>query len=213
MRSVRFLALAALMAMIVLGPGCAAAAEQASPRAAVEAAVGEGLATFVGSGHSQAERTRLLDGLLRRHSDPALLSASILGRYWGKITPAEQEAFAETFMGYLVSSYSGLLKNLQSGVAVRIDDAVDLGGRYRVGSMVTLPSQPTVPVPVDWELVVAADGRLVIIDVTAEGVSMIRAMREEFASVLRGSGGKIDLLMEALRRKIAENEASNARLP
>ena len=188
-------------------PGSAAETDQA--RVTIQAAVNEGLGTFTDRSYSLEDRTRLLDGLLRRYSDPTLLSANILGRYWGKISPTEQREFSETFMHYLVSSFVGLLKNLESGVTVRVGDAFEVGSRIRVTSVVTFPSEPGVAIPVDWELATAPDGRQVVVDVTAEGISIIRAMREDFASVLRSSGGKIEPLMDALSRKIAENNKTN----
>lgn len=188
-------------------PGSAAETDQA--RVTILAAVNEGLGTFTDKSHSLEDRTRLLDGLLRRYSDPTLLSANILGRYWGKISPTEQQAFSETFMHYLVSSFVGLLKNLNSGVTVRVGEAFEAGSRIKVTSVVTLPSEPGVGIPVDWELATTPDGRQVVVDVTAEGISIIRAMREDFASVLRSSGGKIEPLMDALSRKIAENNKTN----
>ena len=205
-----FCAAVFLMVMVLAPhPLRAAPTELDLAQATVQAAVDEGLERFAGKSHSLAERTRLLDGLLRRYSDPSLLSASILGRYWGKITPAEQSAFTDTFMRYLVSSYVGLLKNLQPGVRLQVGSAMDLGTRIRVASIAHMPSDPAVGVPVDWDVVTAPDGRRVVMDVSAEGVSIIRAMREDFASILRGSGGKIAPLMEALQRKIDANDRDN----
>lgn len=198
-----------LMAMLTPHQSLAAPDQLAAARATVQTAVGEGLDRFVGKSYSLAERTRLLDDLLRRYTDPPTLSSGILGRYWGKITPAEQAAFTDTFMRYLVSSYVGLLKNLQTGVRVQVGDAVDLGARMRVSSIAHMPSDPAVGVPVDWDVAATPDGRLVIMDVSAEGVSIIRAMREDFASILRSSGGKIAPLMEALQRKIDANDREN----
>ncbi|MDO8605822.1 MAG: ABC transporter substrate-binding protein [Phaeospirillum sp.] len=210
-----FRAMISAMAILLMaaGPRPTLAADAPAARTMVQAAVDDGLTSFVGKAHSLPERTRLLDGLLRRYTDPTMLSASMLGRHWDKIDPSGQAAFTETFMRYLVSSYVGLLKNLQAGVRVEIGEATDLGARARVASIAYLPSQPGAPVPVEWGVGVTADGRPVLMDVTAEGVSIIRAMREDFASVLRGSGGKIEPLMEALRRKIDANDKDNATTP
>ncbi len=201
---------AILLLLAVVGPRPAQAADTQAARIMVQAAVNDGLASFAGKTKPLAERERLLDGLLRRYGDPAMLSASMLGRYWGKISPAEQTAFVETFMRYLVSSYAGLLKDLEPGVKIEVNDAVDLGARVRVSSNARFPSEPGVLVPADWEVATTADGKLVIMDVSVEGVSIIRAMREDFSSVLRSSGGKVAPLMEALQRKIDANDKANA---
>lgn len=207
-----FRSLISAMAVLLLlaGPSPVLAADTQASRTMVQTAIDDGLARFAGKALSLADRTSQLDGLLRRYTDPTMLSASILGRYWGKITPAEQRDFSETFMRYLVSSYAGMLRTLQSGVRVEMGDAVDLGERVRVSTVVRMPSDPAVPVPVDWDVASTPGGGLAIMDVSAEGVSIIRAMREDFASVLRRSGGKLDPLMDALRGKIAANDQDNA---
>jgi len=195
---------------LAFAPVGAKAADAAAASRTVKAAVDEGLATFVGKSYPLDERTRLLDNLLRRYLDPGLLSASMLGRYWPRITPAEQEAFSDLFMRYLVSSYVGQLRNLQDGLKLTVGTGEDLGAKARVTSIATLPSQPGQPIPVEWEVVPTPEGRMVIMDFTAQGISLIRAMRDDFASVLRSSGGKVEPLMEALRRKIDANDKANA---
>jgi ABC-type transporter MlaC component len=200
-----------LVALAVgLPAGKAMAADLDSARQRVEAAVADGLGGFVGKTLPLAERSRLLDQLLRRYSDPVLLAQSVLGRYWSRSSAAEQAQFTDTFLRYLVSSYVGLMKGLDPALSVKVTGATDLGDKVRVASIANLPSQPGQPIPVDWDLVAAADGRLVVLDVSAEGVSIIRAMHDDFASVLRGSGGKIDPLLTALARKIEENDRANA---
>ncbi len=199
---------------LVLGlsllPAAGRAADVDLGRATVQGAVNEGISTFVGTRHPLAERSRLLDDLLRRYIDPSMLSAGILGRYWGKISPAEQSAFSELFVRYLVTSYVGILGRAEPGTSVKVTGGDDLGSKVRVRSSALLPSQPGDPIPVEWEVATTADGRPVIMDLTAQGVSLIRAMKDDSASVLRSSGGKIDPLMEALRRKIEYNEKANA---
>ncbi|CUW41687.1 conserved protein of unknown function (Toluene tolerance Ttg2/phospholipid-binding protein MlaC 47-204) [Magnetospirillum sp. XM-1] len=198
----------ALGVCLSCGPVLAADVEQG--RQIVQSAVDEGISTFVGKTHPLPERTRLLDGVLRRYVDPSMLSASILGRYWGKISPAEQNAFSELFVRYLVTSYVSILGRAEPGTTVRITQAMDLGTRVRVLSSASLPSQPGEPIPVEWEVATTAEGKPVIMDLTAQGVSLIRAMKDDFASVLRSSGGKIEPLMEALQRKIEANDKENA---
>lgn len=209
--SLRRLLPAVLGVLLLVAPG-ARAADVAQARAAVQAAVDEGISTFVGTRLPLAERSAKLEALLRRHVDPPMLSASILGRYWGRITPEEQTAFSELFVRYLVTSYVGVLGRAEAGTTLKVTDGVDQGSRAKVLSVAALPSQPGVTIPVEWDVAVTPDGRPAIMDLTAQGVSLIRAMKDDFASVLRSSGGKIEPLMDALKRKIEANEAENAKL-
>lgn len=210
--SLRRLLPAVMAVMLLVAPGLARAADVAQARAAVQSAVDEGIATFVGTRLPLAERSARLESLLRRYVDPPMLSASILGRHWNRITPDEQKTFSELFVRYLVTSYVGVLGRAEAGTTLKVTDGIDQGSRAKVLSVAALPSQPGVPIPVEWDVALTADGRPAIMDLTAQGVSLIRAMRDDFASVLRSSGGRIEPLLDALKRKIDANEAENARL-
>jgi len=200
-----------VLAMLAVGAGSAQAADVAAAQALVQSALEEGVGTFAsGRTYPLEERTRLLDALLRRHTEPSLLSAAVLGRFWGKLTPEEQSAFSERLLQFLVSSYVGMLTEAESGITFQVGAGEDLGNRVRVPAEVTRSLPGAVPSPVGWEVAFTPDGRPGIVDLTADGVSLIRAMREDFGSVLRASGGKIEPLMEALQRKIDANNLANA---
>jgi len=199
-----------VLAMMAVGAGSAQAADVVAAQALVESALNEGVGTFAsGRTYPLEERTRLLDGLLRRHTEPSLLSAAVLGRFWGKLAPEEQAAFSERLLQFLVSSYVGMLTEAESGITFRVGAGEDLGNRVRVPAEVTRSIPGAVPSPVGWEVAFTPDGRPGIVDLTADGVSLIRAMREDFGSVLRSSGGKIEPLMDALQRKIDANNKAN----
>lgn len=200
-----------VVAMLAVGAGSAQAADVAAAQALVQSALSEGVGTFAsGRTYPLEERTRLLDGLLRRHTEPSLLSAAVLGRFWGKLTPEEQSAFSERLLQFLVSSYVGMLTDAESGITFQVGAGEDLGNRVRIPAEVTRSLPGSVPTPVGWEVAFTPDGRPGIVDLSADGVSLIRAMREDFGSVLRASGGKIEPLMEALQRKIDANNIANA---
>jgi phospholipid transport system substrate-binding protein len=42
---------------------------------------------------------------------------------------------------------------------------------------------------------------LKVVDVIAEGISMLITQRDEFAAVIQNSGGKVDALIDRLRRR------------
>lgn len=200
-----------VLVLLAAGAGSARAADVAAAQALVQSALEEGVSTFAsGRTYPLEERTRLLDALLRRHTEPSLLSAAVLGRFWGKLTPEEQSAFSERLLQFLVSSYVGMLTEAESGITFQVGAGEDLGNRVRVPAEVTRSLPGSVPTPVDWEVAFTPAGRPGIVDLSTDGVSLIRAMREDFGSVLRASGGRIEPLMEALQRKIDANTLSNA---
>jgi ABC-type transporter MlaC component len=195
------------LGLLVLGPVASArAGDTALARSTVEAALKDGLGSFAGTTLPIEERRLRLDRLLRTYSAPPLLSARVLGRYWAKTQPQDQTAFADLLIRFMVSSYAGLLVDVPTGITFTLGEPTDLGTRVRVPCTVTMPGPGGESSPVEWEVTTPEGGGAAIVDLTVEGVSLLRAMHEDFASVLRGSGGQIDPLLQALRAKIATNE-------
>ena len=54
-------------------------------------------------------------------------------------------------------------------------------------------------IKVDWR-VREKNGQMKVIDVVIEGVSMALTQRSDFSSVIQRGGGKIDVLLEHLRK-------------
>jgi len=191
-----------------------AAADVAAARATVQSALQEGIDSF-GSGKSYPleERSRLLEGIVRHNTDPGLLSAAVLGRSWAKLPPDQQNAFSERLVTFLVSSYVGMLSEPANGVVFTVGEGEDLGNRVRVPSEVRRTAAGAPPSLVEWVVGFTPDGRPGIVDLTVDGISLIRAMHEDFTSVLRSSGGRIEPLMDALARKIEANDAANRAAP
>jgi ABC-type transporter MlaC component len=181
----------------------AQAADVELAKKTVSSAVADALGSFEGTNHPPEERARLLDSLIRHYADPTQLSATILGRYWSRYTPEEQSQFAEMLVRYLVANYSVSLVDIPVGNHIELNAAEDLGDRVLVHSTAYAPAQPPMPpTPVDWEVSSTPDGRPVVTNLLVQGVSLIKAMRDDFNSVLRSNGGKLQPLMDALQQKI-----------
>lgn len=206
----RYWVAAGLMMAIAAPAVPAAAADIAAARATVQSAMDEGISTFAsGKTYPLEERTRRLEAIVRHHTDPGLLSAAVLGRSWAKLPPDQQAAFSERLITFVVSSYVGLLDEPAEGVTFTLGEGQDLGAKVRIPSEVGR-SVPGVPrSQVDWVVAFTPEGQPGIVDLTVDGISLIRAMHEDFTSVMRNSGGRIEPLMEALARKIAANDAAN----
>ncbi|MBI3517213.1 MAG: ABC transporter substrate-binding protein, partial [Proteobacteria bacterium] len=66
------------------------------------------------------------------------------------------------------------------------------------------------PVKVDWR-VIKADGKLKIVDMIIEGISMDVTWQQDFGAVIQRNGGQIDSLLVALRERIAQQNQSARR--
>lgn len=137
--------------------------------------------------------------ILLSYFDVPLITRLVVGRYWRKANDQQKEAFATVFEQHIIKVYTSQLGIYRDervelrNVAARTDkDTI-------VGTEVMRDSDP--PLRIDW-LVREKDGQYRIIDVAAEGVSMMTTKRSEFSSVIARDG--MDGLIEQL-------EALNAR--
>jgi|GEM_PF-1596036 len=205
---------AGLVAVAIAGQP-AQAADVTVARATVQSAMQEGIGTFAsGRTYPLEERTRLLEGIVRHHTDPGLLSAAVLGRSWSRLEPDQQTVFSERLIAFMVSSYVGMLSEPADGVTFVVGEGQDLGNRVRIPAEVKRSGPGALPPSqVEWVVGFTPDGRPGIIDLTVDGISLIRAMHEDFTSVLRNSGGRIEPLLEALASKTTANEAANRAAP
>jgi phospholipid transport system substrate-binding protein len=137
-----------------------------------------------------------------------LIGKFVLGRHWRRASEAERAEFAQLFEDYLVASYAQKLSEYGG------EKLVVQGGRPKGKSGAVVASRVVppegAPFQVEWRLRRAGDDWR-IIDVVVEGVSMAVTQRSEFSSVIASRGGKIDGLLDALRRQIQQADSIAAR--
>ena len=121
-----------------------------------------------------------------------------LGRYWRRASEAQRTEYVKLFEDFIVLAYSNRFRDL-SGKEFRINSTRQLNGSESlVVSEILIPSRPSVRV--NWR-VRNSDGTYKVTDVSVEGISMSVTQRDEFAAVIRSSGGRVDGLLRALRKK------------
>jgi phospholipid transport system substrate-binding protein len=104
----------------------------------------------------------------------------------------------------LVRSLSARFGELR-GVTFEVGRAQPRGeDGVSVATTVNRPGQP--PVALDW-LVSEASGRPLIIDLVAEGTSLRITQRSEYSAVIQRGGGRLEALLDAMRRQLAQLEA------
>ncbi|MFP6759588.1 MAG: ABC transporter substrate-binding protein [Alphaproteobacteria bacterium] len=143
----------------------------------------------------QARRERALRDLLIENFDLPLITRLVVGRYWRKANDAQKEAFMMVFEQHIVQVYTSQLgvysdqRFEMRNVNARTDkDTI-------VGTEIMRQSDP--PLRLDW-LVRETNGSYKIIDIAAEGVSMMTTKRSEFSSVIAREG--IDGLIDRLEQ-------------
>jgi phospholipid transport system substrate-binding protein len=199
--------LAATTAAVLWRPTLASAAIQAAdPEAFIKAVGDRALAALRRQASGQDERVRDLEDLLEQASDLDLVGRLALGRYWRQATKAQRAEYLKLFRDYARNGLAQRLGQYAGGVRFDVTGSRAAGGGdTMVSSEVARGEQP--PVHVDWRVRKEGD-RYAVVDVVAEGVSMLVTNRSQFESVVADRG--IAGLLAELRTQARQGAAPRA---
>ena len=136
--------------------------------------------------------------ILQQSFELKLIARFTLGRFWRRASAAQQKEYTRLFEDFIVKAY-----------ATRFSDYK--GEKFIVGKVRNINNRDTLvqseltladgrKIPVYWRV---RNGKsLKIIDVLVEGVSMAITQRDEFSAIINRSGGRLDGLITALRKKL-----------
>ena len=128
-----------------------------------------------------------------------------MGRYWRKATDGERTEFLKLFENLLVSIYVDRFANY-AGVTLTVTKTSTKGDADIIVYSKILQPDGSPLVRVDWR-VRKRKGEHKVIDVMVEGVSLGQTQRSEVASVIRKNGGKIQSLLDEMRKKFSNGDA------
>lgn len=183
---------AMMMASMFSSPAWALTADQA--KAHVEATVNELISLLKTPGDAQSRAPRLRTIMETKGNLPQIAQFSA-GRVWRDMTPDQQRRYVDAFSRYVSNTYARRFSEYSGNPDITIGRVVDAGNKgFLVQSPIRQPSGQ--PVMVDW-LVSDRGGRVEVVDIIIEGVSMATTQREEIGSMYQ-RGGSVDALIASL---------------
>ena len=204
MSSSRFWGLKVFVCLVVLGlslPGRPAAAmDVATAEGVVNSAIADASAAFVGGPFTPEEARAKIAMMVAKYADVPYESEQLLGRYWRKATPAQQQTFTDLLVPFFVATYGEMINGAKSTPQIQFVGTEAHGDGMMVHTVIK--PQDDDPVPVDWLIVTTPGGKTVIGDLVAEDAGLVTTMRSDFTSVIRSAGGDIEALFKAMRKKI-----------
>lgn len=178
--------------------------DRTSRAAAFIEAQGKALVAVLDSDAPLPEKRTEVARILREAVDVRGVGQFVLGRHWRTASEAQRNQFLELFEEMLVRNLSARFGELQ-GVTFEVGRAQPRGEEgVSVATTVNRPGQP--PVLLDW-LVSETSGRPLIVDLVAEGTSLRITQRSEYSAVIQRGGGRLESLLDAMRRQLAQLEA------
>lgn len=151
---------------------------------------------------SDQQKEQRFRKLFNESFDVPAIGRFVVGRYWRGASEADRAAFLDVFEDVMVQRFLPLLtensdERFQIGTVTPDSRNPDMA---IIASQI--PRAEGEPYKVGWRIREKGD-QYQILDIVAEGVSMVITLRSEYASVLKSSGGKISKLTAALREKVS----------
>lgn len=150
---------------------------------------------------SPEQRSTEFSKILGDSFDLKTIGRYVIGRTWASATPEQQQEYMDLFRSLVIRNY-GSRMSLYAGegfsvVGTRPESDMDTV----VQSHITHPdgSKPT---QIEWRIR-EKDGKIGVIDVSVENVSLSLTQRQEYASVIQRNGGAIDGLLKQMRQELS----------
>ncbi len=153
------------------------------------------------------DRQRSFRDMFVASFDVPAIGRFVLGRYWRAATDAQKTEFLALYEDMIVKSYSNRFSTFKGELFTITGSRAD-GESAMVASVIAQPNGS--PVKVDWR-VLKTEGRLKVVDVMVEGVSMSVMQQQEFGAVIQRGVGHIDSLITTMRDRAQEQQSRAAR--
>lgn len=147
-----------------------------------------------------AERRREKFGrLILQSFDAPAIGRYVLGAKWATATPDQQDRFLRVYNRVLIQTYTDRFFDYDGHSLQVLGSQPEADGTTLVRTTVATPTGSST-YNVDWNVGSSSSG-LKFIDVIIDGVSTNQTTRQDYAAVLRSSGGNVDGLISLLEAK------------
>lgn len=153
-------------------------------------------------GLSEEQKKAKIIGVVDNVIDAEWIARFVLGKNYKTISDEQRSKFAKLYRDFMINTYGPKFKNY-NGRKFDVTDVVEQSGFF-VAKAEFLPKDSNVPINVDFR-VKDRDGKLVILDFIAEGVSLIETQRSEFNSAISQKG--IDQFLVDLDARVKKLKA------
>lgn len=166
----------------------------------VENLTKEGIEQLINSDVSAEEKSRRFKKLFTENLDLDFIGKYVLGRYWRVATPQQRKEFITLYKDFNVQTWSKRFDEFK-GKKFVFEGVSPANNPNQAFVSTKVPMKDGNPVSVKWR-VYDHNGKLKIIDIIIENVSLAQTARNEYTSFIAKSPKKIDGLLENLRKKI-----------
>ncbi|MEM6621833.1 MAG: ABC transporter substrate-binding protein [Pseudomonadota bacterium] len=181
-------------ALLAVGPAFALTEDEA--RRHVEGTITELLGLLKDTTSVGAIAPKLRAIMETRSNMPQIARFSA-GRVWLDMSDAQRSRYTDAFAHFVSVVYARQFVGFTGNPNIQISKILDAG---RKGFLVQTPliSPSGTPLSVEW-LISDRGGKVEVVDIVVEGISMAVTQREEIAAMFESRGGDIEQLIATLK--------------
>lgn len=195
------MAIVALVGLLLLAPA-AGAIEAESPDGFIDKLGEATVETLADDSLGKQEKLDELKSLLDEATNLNLVAKLVLGRYWRSASEQERQEYVDAFRQIVTKMMAERLQDY-GGQTIEITGSEEVNERDTVvhTRIVTPGGGPTYQV--DYR-VRESNGAFAIVDVVAEGVSMVVTHRSEVSDIVARQG--MDGLIQTMRQRVERDQ-------
>lgn len=187
-----------VLALIMVVVSHNAQASQEEARKFVETVSHDALA-IITSGDNAVTKETKLSKLFMASVDTKWIARFTMGKYWRDATQQQKDRCVKAYQKFLLGNYVPKFNKYtnQEIKIVKVESENESKNEYLVETQIL--SKDSATINVDYKIHKSENGKWMIYDMVAEGVSLISTQRSDFASVL--SRGGVDELIKMLKER------------
>jgi phospholipid transport system substrate-binding protein len=151
------------------------------------------ITTIINSGKSEAAMLRDFEKVLVRYADTPSIARSVLGPPARSASASELKAFTAAFQRYVANKYGSRFREFIGG-KIEVKSTQKINSIYDVQCTAILRGQS--PFAISF---IVHDKSGKFIDMSIEGISLLKSERAEIGAMLDKAGGSIPALTKALK--------------
>ena len=165
--------------------------------------IGNKIVNIANNSGSEKEKRDKIIRIVDDNIDSKWIARFVLSKHYRRSSLEQRKKFSDLYHQFMINTYGPKFKNY-NGRKFTVSE-VSKRRSFYLAKAEFLPRESNIPILIDFR-VKEKNGRLVILDFIAEGISLIETQRSEFNSAISQNG--MDKFLEILNKRVKRLEVN-----
>lgn len=185
---------------LVFSYNAQAAVDHAAAEKFIRKITNQGIEELINSDVSATEKQERFTKLFNEDLDLDFIGRFVLGRYWRTANPKQRNEFIDVYRKLNIQTWSARFDEFK-GKHFEFTDVEDSKSPDQVFVNTQVPMEEGAPAVVKWR-VKETNGKMKIVDIVIENVSLAQTSRSEYTSYIKNAPNGIDSLIADLKKRL-----------